>query len=102
MKTLSVSKPMIALGAITITLLTLFQNTAPALNDYEVSYNSTKAVPLSVLATAAKSTSGVLTIPATGHNSVVYIDRSVDVDELIINGQLHCDSRALDNVEGSF
>lgn len=98
MKTLSVSKPMIALGAITITLLTLFQNTAPALNDYEVSYDSTKAVPLSVLATAAKSTAGVLTIPATGHNSVVYIDRSVDVDELIINGQLHCDSRALDNV----
>lgn len=98
MRALSIAKPVVAFGIVTITLFALFQNTTTALNDHEVSYNGSSAVPLSVLATAAQHTGGVLTIPATGPNSIVYIDRSVDVTDIIINGQLHCDQRAQDNI----
>ena len=58
------------------------------LTTYEITYNSNIAVPISSLINQATNT---VTVDL---NTVAYIDQSIDVKSITVNGELHCDHQA--------
>lgn len=87
-----------------LTILGVFQNFAViGINRHEVNYLSGTGIPLSEIVRAshyhqpAKRVAIPLPLRVEIRaNEVAYIDKSIDVDELIINGQLHCDENYAD------
>jgi hypothetical protein len=98
-----------------ITILSLvltfifFLNVSSELSNHEVEYNGDgiplSEIPIQITYTASSST-GVVgkMVPSwkkleIQSNEVVYIDQSVNVDEIVINGQLHCENSVTAPVE---
>lgn len=57
----------------------------------DISYDASKAVPLSSIVEATSGSTGSKIVEIKS-NQIAYIDKSIDVGELKINGQLHCQS----------
>jgi hypothetical protein len=97
-----------ALALIPISIFVFF-NAETAYQSYEVVYQG-NGIPLSELVASTPNTSEPGSESLSKNilnwkrveiepNEVVFIDQSVDIDELIINGELHCDQSVTDPIE---
>ena len=95
-------KAFAALSSVSL-LIALFLNASPSRPIYEVEYVEGTGIPLSEIVEATIQDIDRFTTQAAQApkprvvveiraDEVAYIDKSLSVDELIINGQLHCDS----------
>lgn len=66
--------------------------------DAEVLYNTSQAIPLSLLADASPGVNGQKEVVIQAHE-IVYIDKSLDIGSLTINGELHCENRTPNQTE---
>ncbi len=92
-------------------LTALFLNASPSRPVYEIEYIEGTGIPLSEIVeatiqdfdrftTQAPQTSKPRVVVEIRADEVAYIDKSINIDELIINGRLHCDSSlAQNNIE---
>ena len=71
-------------------LFALFQNFAPSQPLHEISYPLGTGIPLSEIVQATRPQDGLKSVYINA-DEVAFIDQSIDVDQLIINGELHCD-----------
>ncbi len=89
-------------------LTALFLNASPSRPIYEVEYVEGTGIPLSEIVEATiqdidRFTVGVVPtgkpriVVEVKSDEIAYIDKSLNIDELIINGQLHCDSSLAEN-----
>jgi hypothetical protein len=92
------------LALVLISILSLFfLNASPSRPAYEVEYVNGSGIPLSEIVEATIQDVERFKDPniqikpriivEIKPDEVVYLDKSVDIDELVINGQLHCDSQ---------
>lgn len=79
-------------------LFLLFQNFTPSSLPHEAAYSTGQGIPLSQLeeATPGPDKNKVLEIHP---GEVAYLDKNIEVSDLIINGQLHCDPSLRDTLE---
>jgi hypothetical protein len=94
---------LISLGATILMVLSLliFQNYTPQVLSYEVDYAEGSGIPMSDIVLETLQHFGnrkALISVEINENEVVYLDRSLDIDVLVINGQLHCDEMMADDV----
>lgn len=68
-----------------------FQNMAPKIAPHEIEYLPNLSIPLSDIVASTSGTSQTKVVYINAHESV-FIDQNVEMDQLIINGELHCDN----------
>jgi hypothetical protein len=96
---MKLSKRNLVVGVSSLLILAsfaLFLNLVSTHYKHEVPYNPKGATPLSTIIQQYSMQKGPIEILP---NEVVYIDQSANIGDLVINGQLHCDDRAPNDIE---
>lgn len=86
-------KNIVSVGAVSFTVLCLFlfQNFVGTHLAHEVQFDEETGIPLSEIVDATPGTPLTKKVEIRSHE-IAFIDRDIDVDQLIINGELHCDA----------
>ena len=70
----------------------IFQNMVAKLSPHEVDFDPLQSIPLSTIVAATPGTASTKIVYIHA-DEIAHIDQSVEMDQLIINGELHCDSQ---------